>query len=96
MAFFKTTLTAGNKDFAVRSKSAATGQKLALSGTIFAEAGATLELQGDLGDGTYVTLATIDVQDAAATVLPRFNAEKYRISGTGTFILNADVLLSVD
>lgn len=91
MAFFKETLSASTKEFKVRSKSSVTGQKNSLSGTVFVEGGGSLALEGDLGDGTFVSLQTFTA--GSAVKLTSFNAEIYRISGTGTFILNSDLLL---
>ena len=89
MAVMKATLSNSGSDFEVSSRSSVTGQRLPLAATIFAAASSSIQLQGDLGDGEFVKLQ--DIQAGQVTVLEKYSAEKYRITGTGTFTLNAAV-----
>lgn len=88
----KETLSSGSSDFVVANRSVVSGARLGLAATIYANSGSVLELQGDLGDGNFVKLA--DITAEAAAVLPRYNAEVFRITGSGTFILNSEVQLA--
>lgn len=92
MSNIAATLTAQSITFSVRSRSAGTGQRLSLSGTIHATAGSVLELYGDLGSGGFVKLQ--DITADAAAVISGWTAEKFRIQGTGSFSFYSGVTLS--
>lgn len=80
-------LSASSKTFQIKTRSPLSGQRRLLSGTVFAETGSDLDLEGDLGDGTFVKLA--DLAEGAAALL-NWHAETFRVTGTGYFIISTD------
>jgi len=88
------TISAGTKVFQVQSRDPVTGQRMPLTGTLYAAAGSNLDFEVDLGLGTWVKIADLTA-DAILNIplTSAYSGERFQFEGSGAFIINTPLQL---